>query len=121
LRGRVGRGNKPGQCLLVAGADPGELGQERLKALASTADGRQVAEADLMLRGPGEALGAKQSGLPPFKVARWSLDAELVPPIREAISAMLEADPEMKGARHQTLKKEAVRRWGRRLGLLEAG
>jgi ATP-dependent DNA helicase RecG len=93
LRGRVGRGDKPGQCLLVAGADPGELGQERLKALASTADGRQVAEADLMLRGPGEALGAKQSGLPPFKVARWSLDAELVPPIREAISAMLEADP----------------------------
>ena len=121
LRGRVGRGEKPGQCLLVAGPEPGELGQERLRALSSTSDGRQVAEADLMLRGPGEALGAKQSGLPPFKVARWSLDADLVPPLREAIGAMLEADPEMKGAGNEALKKEAVRRWGRRLGLLEAG
>jgi ATP-dependent DNA helicase RecG len=121
LRGRVGRGDKPGQCILVAGQDPGELGLERLNALASTADGRQVAEADLMLRGPGEALGAKQSGLPPFKVARWSLDADLVPPIREAIGTMLDSDPQMINPGHEALKKEAVRRWGRRLGLLGAG
>ncbi len=121
LRGRVGRGDKPGQCFLVAGPDPGELGQERLRALASTADGRQVAEADLMLRGPGEAMGAKQSGLPSFKVACWSLDADFVPPIREAIGAMMEADPEMADSQHEALKNEAVRRWGRRLGLLEAG
>jgi ATP-dependent DNA helicase RecG len=121
LRGRVGRGDKPGQCLLVAGPEPGEFGLERLKALAATADGRQVAEADLMLRGPGEALGARQSGLPPFKVARWSLDAELVPPIREAIAGILAADPGLSQPRLQALKDEAVRRWGRRLGLLEAG
>lgn len=121
LRGRVGRGDKPGQCVLVAGTDPGELGVERLKALASTSDGRQLAEADLMLRGPGEALGAKQSGLPPFKVARWSLDAELVPDIRGAIADILEHDPGMSDPRNRALKDEAVRRWGRLLGLLEAG
>jgi ATP-dependent DNA helicase RecG len=121
LRGRVGRGDRPGQCLLVAGPDPGELGQERLQALAATADGAQVAEADLLLRGPGEALGAKQSGLPPFRVARWSLDAESVPAIREAIAGMLQSDEGMTLPKHKALKDEAVRRWGRRLGLLEAG
>jgi ATP-dependent DNA helicase RecG len=121
LRGRVGRGDKPGQCLLVAGPEPGELGRERLNALASTSDGAQVAEADLMLRGPGEALGAKQSGLPPFRVARWSLDAELVPAIREAIAQMRQSDEAMTRPKHKALKDEAVRRWGRRLGLLEAG
>ncbi len=121
LRGRVGRGQKPGQCLLVAGPNPGELGLERLRALCATSDGRQVAEADLHLRGPGEALGARQSGLPPFKVARWSLDAELVPPLRQAIAALLAQDPELSQPAHAALKAEAVRRWGRRLGLVEAG
>ncbi|MCF8031656.1 MAG: ATP-dependent DNA helicase RecG [Desulfarculaceae bacterium] len=121
LRGRVGRGAKPGACLLVAGPNPGELSARRLAVLASTSDGAEIAEADLYLRGPGEALGEKQSGLPPFRVARWEIDAELVPRLREIIAGWLKDDPEMKGKKLAAVRKEAVRRWGRRLGLVEAG
>ncbi len=121
LRGRVGRGKEPGACLLVAGPSPGELGEERLKVLASTSDGLAVAEADLHLRGPGEALGPKQAGLPPFKVARWTRDADLVPPLREIIAAWLRQDPEMAAPALRAVRDETIRRWGRRLGLVEAG
>jgi len=121
LRGRVGRGAEPGACLLGAGPHPGELGEERLKVLASTQDGLAVAEADLHLRGPGEALGAKQAGLPPFKVARWTRDAALVPPIREIIAGWLQEEPQLAGPALKAAREETIRRWGRRLGLVEAG
>ncbi|MBU1157499.1 MAG: DNA helicase RecG, partial [Proteobacteria bacterium] len=81
----------------------------------------EIAEADLHLRGPGEAMGERQSGLPPFKVARWERDAEHVPHLREIIAAWLEQDPELKSAKLAPVKKETIRRWGRRLGLAESG
>ncbi|MCB2226415.1 MAG: ATP-dependent DNA helicase RecG [Desulfarculaceae bacterium] len=121
LRGRVGRGAKPGACLLVAGPNPGDLAARRLAVLTSTTNGAEIAEADLYLRGPGEALGEKQSGLPPFRVARWEVDAELVPSLREIIAGWLKDDPELRSKKLVAVKKEAVRRWGRRLGLVEAG
>ncbi|RJX36547.1 MAG: ATP-dependent DNA helicase RecG [Desulfarculus sp.] len=121
LRGRVGRGERPGRCLLVAGPEPGELAARRLAVLAGTSDGMTIAEADLHLRGPGEALGQRQSGLPPFRVARWERDAELVPRIREIIAGWLARDPQMGREPLKAVKEEAVRRWGRRLGLVEAG
>ena len=121
LRGRVGRGAKQGRCLLVAGPNPGDLAQQRLAVLAKTSDGREIAEADLHLRGPGEALGAHQSGLPPFRVARWERDAELVPRLREIIAGWLKDDPALSSDKLAPVKKEAIRRWGRRLGLMEAG
>ncbi len=117
LRGRVGRGDRPGACILVAGPEPGESGLKRLQVLTATDSGRQVAEADLGLRGPGEALGRRQSGLPPFRVADWLVDARFVPAIREQIAAWLEQDPEMASEELAPLKAEALRRWGARLGL----
>ncbi|MEW5913152.1 MAG: ATP-dependent DNA helicase RecG [Thermodesulfobacteriota bacterium] len=121
LRGRVGRGERPGRCLLVAGPEPGELAARRLAVLATTSDGMTIAEADLHLRGPGEALGQRQSGLPPFKVARWERDVEMVPRMREIIAGWLTQDPQMERPELKAVKDEAVRRWGRRLGLVEAG
>jgi ATP-dependent DNA helicase RecG len=106
---------------LVAGPHPGELGKERLAVLASTNDGLAIAEADLHLRGPGQALGPRQSGLPPFKVARWTRDAELVPPLRQIIAAWLEQDPGLESPELRPVRRETVRRWGRLLGLMEAG
>ncbi|MCB2193143.1 MAG: ATP-dependent DNA helicase RecG [Deltaproteobacteria bacterium] len=121
LRGRVGRGAKPGRCILVAGPNPGDLAQQRLAVLAKTVDGREIAEADLHLRGPGEAVGRRQSGLPPFRVARWERDAELVPRLRECIATWLEQDPELASGKLAPIKNEAIRRWGRRLGLVGSG
>ena len=121
LRGRVGRGEQPGHCFLVAGSQAGEHAIKRLKVLCSTLDGIKVAEADLHIRGPGEALGARQSGLPPFKVADWSQDAELAPPMREIIQGWLRDDPDLAGEVLAPIKTECLRRWGRRLGLADAG
>ncbi|MFZ5585016.1 MAG: ATP-dependent DNA helicase RecG [Thermodesulfobacteriota bacterium] len=121
LRGRVGRGGAAGSCLLVAGPNPGELGERRLAVLAATSDGLAVAEADLTLRGPGEALGLKQAGLPPFRVARWERDHPLIPDLRAAIAAWLARDPDLAGPDLAPVRQETLRRWGRRLGLVEAG
>ena len=121
LRGRVGRGGEPGRCLLVSGPEPGDLARQRLELLAATSDGRQVAEADLMLRGPGEALGLRQSGLPPFRVAQWSRDAELAPEMRRIIAEWQEADPDLNAPGLAALKAEVLRRWGASLGLDRAG
>ena len=121
LRGRVGRGKRPGMCLLVAGPEPGELAQQRLNVLAKTNDGMAMAEADLHLRGPGEVLGARQAGLPPFKAARWAKDAELVPGLREIIAQWLARDPGLANERLASIRQECLRRWGRLLGLAGAG
>ena len=118
LRGRVGRGSKPGHCCLVAGPDPGETGQMRLETLARTADGLEVAEADLALRGPGQTLGDRQSGLLPLRICSWPADLELLEPIRQALAAWL-ANPG--DERVKPVVDEALRRWGREMGLMMAG
>ncbi|ADK86012.1 DEAD/DEAH box helicase domain protein [Desulfarculus baarsii DSM 2075] len=117
LRGRVGRGQKPGRCCLVTGPEPGELGRRRLEVLAATADGLAVAEADLAMRGPGQALGAGQAGLPPL---RFAGEVDLLPEVSRAVDGLFgqgRPDDEPLAA----LVAEAVRRWGRLMELVEAG
>ncbi|MGN6258979.1 MAG: ATP-dependent DNA helicase RecG [Solirubrobacterales bacterium] len=88
LRGRVGRGEHPSQCLLFA-EEAGELAQRRLRAVAGTGDGFKLAEIDLELRGEGEILGTRQSGLPRFAVAKLPEDGPLLMEARREVQALL--------------------------------
>jgi ATP-dependent DNA helicase RecG len=88
LRGRVGRGEHPSQCLLFA-EEAGEPARRRLQAVAAERDGFKLAEVDLGLRGEGEILGTRQHGLPRFAVAALPEDAPLLMSAREEVLALL--------------------------------
>jgi len=88
LRGRVGRGEHPSQCLLFA-EEAGELAQKRLGAVADESDGFKLAEIDLELRGAGEILGTRQSGLPRFAVAKLPEDGPLLMEAHREVLALL--------------------------------
>jgi ATP-dependent DNA helicase RecG len=84
LRGRVGRGAKASACLLLYRAPLSESGQKRLQVLRETEDGFAIAEADFLLRGPGDVLGLRQSGVPEFRVIRLPDDSALMGWARDA-------------------------------------
>lgn len=117
LRGRVGRGHRPGRCLFVSRGG-GEGSEARLAALLQTADGFRIAEADLRIRGPGEFLGTRQHGaFPDLRVAHLLRDSRLVSAAREAAFAIVGDDPELEG---QPALREAVEsHWGGRLRLAD--
>ncbi|GGJ94041.1 ATP-dependent DNA helicase RecG [Pseudomonas matsuisoli] len=94
LRGRVGRGSTASHCVLLYHAPLSQLGRERLAIMRETNDGFVIAEKDLELRGPGELLGTRQTGLLQFKVADLMRDAELLPQVRDAAQALLEHWPD---------------------------
>ena len=119
LRGRVGRGGGAAQCLLMAGDPLSAVSRKRLKVMAETNDGFRIAEEDLEIRGPGEFMGTRQSGLPDFRVADILRDRALLDEAREA--AFLAADEMEKepAGRYVILRKELFRRWRERLALAE--
>jgi ATP-dependent DNA helicase RecG len=90
LRGRVGRGEHASSCVLMYRPPLSETARERLKVLRDTADGFEVARRDLELRGPGELLGTRQTGLMQMKVADLMRDADLLPRVQRAAEVMLE-------------------------------
>jgi ATP-dependent DNA helicase RecG len=98
LRGRIGRGPHDSVCVLF-----GPKESARLRALRDHGDGFKLAEIDLELRGEGEMLGTRQSGLAQFRVARLPEDAELLEGARRIASALLEADPELASPEHALL------------------
>ncbi len=104
LRGRVGRGSEASSCLLVYKGPLGETAKARLEIMRSTEDGFIIAEEDLRLRGGGEVLGTKQSGLPGFRLARLDLHAELLEIARDDARLILARDPSLTGTRGEALK-----------------
>ncbi|MDH5526437.1 MAG: ATP-dependent DNA helicase RecG [Nitrospirota bacterium] len=111
LRGRVGRGKWPGECLLVASPAVSRDGRERLKALVDSNDGFVIAERDLEIRGPGELFGRRQSGLPELKVANLITDAALLSSAREEAARLLDQDPVLSRPEHAALKRTVAERW----------
>ncbi|HEX4532938.1 MAG TPA: ATP-dependent DNA helicase RecG [Rhizomicrobium sp.] len=104
LRGRVGRGAGKSSCLLVYQGPLGETAKARLKTMRETDDGFVIAEEDLRLRGPGELLGKRQSGLPEFRVADLAAHAELLAAARDDAKMILDKDPELQGPRGEALR-----------------
>lgn len=111
FRGRVGRGKAPSYCLLVA-ENAGEEGMERLRAVAESQDGFALAEKDLHMRGPGEFLGTRQSGLPALRMAHL-LDIRLLDQARREAQHLLELDPTLGRPEHAELAQRVDAAWQR--------
>jgi ATP-dependent DNA helicase RecG len=103
LRGRIGRGERQSYCILTPDVKVSKSGAVRLKTMEETNDGFRIAEADLKLRGPGDFLGTKQSGLPDFKFADIVEDQFLLGQAKEKAIALLIKDPELQLKEHQQL------------------
>jgi ATP-dependent DNA helicase RecG len=94
LRGRVGRGSRDSICILLYAGPLSQAALERLKVIYENADGFEVARRDLELRGPGEYLGERQSGVPLLRFADLARDGELVEAARQAATELIESDPQ---------------------------
>lgn len=104
LRGRVGRGADKSFCFLVYASKLSDTAKERLRTMRETDDGFIIAEKDLKLRGGGEVLGTRQSGLPEFRLADISTHDELLMTARDDAKMILDQDPELQSKRGQALK-----------------
>jgi ATP-dependent DNA helicase RecG len=118
LRGRVGRGSRKSYCVFIA--DPStDDAQARMKAIAATTDGFAIAEADWAIRGMGEMLGLRQSGLPPFKVADLTQHMDLLQLARRDAQEIIEADPKLSDPSHDLLRKRLLKTYGQAIGLAD--
>lgn len=120
LRGRVGRGEHPGEVLLFADPKTPE-GRARMEAITSTEDGFALADLDLRLRGEGEVLGDRQSGVPGLRLASLATDAALLDEAREDARAIIEGDPDLSQTHHRPLREDVERRVGELWAWVSAG
>jgi ATP-dependent DNA helicase RecG len=105
LRGRVGRGSAQSICLLLYKGPIGETAKARLAILRETNDGFRIAEEDLRLRGEGDVLGTRQSGMPGFRIARLEVHGQLLKAAREDAGLVLNRDPKLSSPRGQALRQ----------------
>ena len=118
LRGRIGRSDKPSTCLLLYAPPLGETAKARLAILRESDDGFRIAEEDLRLRGAGEVLGTRQSGLPEMRLADLAAHGELLAVARDDARLILDARPRAREpARHRrcarcSISSSATRRCG---------
>jgi len=121
LRGRVGRGKAQAYCVLLTGPALSKEGRQRLRVMQDSTDGFFVAEQDLQIRGPGELLGTKQSGLPELRVGNILHHTTCLEQARRAAFELLKEDPSLTQPEHQALAAAAQVRWGGRLELAAIG
>jgi ATP-dependent DNA helicase RecG len=110
LRGRVGRGGHDSICILISGFKRSEDAEKRLSIMEETTDGFKIAEADLQIRGPGDFLGTKQSGLPEFRFADLIRDTVILGEAREDAFLLVNQDPKL--SRYPVLMSEVEKRYG---------
>lgn len=121
LRGRVGRGSHKSRCLLLAQYKRSEEAWKRLKVMEETTDGFRIAEVDLEIRGPGDFLGTRQSGMPDFRVGSIIRDAGLLAEAKAEAFRLIEKDPHLSSPENGILKEMLKERWKGRLELAAIG
>lgn len=121
LRGRVGRSDIPSYCILLAGYARSNVSRKRLRIMEETTDGFRIAEEDLIIRGPGEFMGTRQSGLPDFRVANILRDGKILNEARKEAFSLVENDPSLEKPEHALLKNVLLKRWQGRLNLAKTG
>jgi ATP-dependent DNA helicase RecG len=104
LRGRIGRGAASSTCLLLYKGPLGQVSRARLETMRETEDGFRIAEEDLKLRGEGEILGTRQSGLPGFRLARLDIDGDLLAAARDDARLVMERDDRLVSERGRALR-----------------
>jgi ATP-dependent DNA helicase RecG len=104
LRGRIGRGAEASTCLLLYREPLNEMSKARLKVIRETTDGFRIAEEDLKLRGEGDVLGVRQSGLPGYRIARSDVHGQLITQARDEALRIMKDNPKLKGARGDALR-----------------
>ena len=104
LRGRIGRGSEASTCLLLYKEPLNDMSTARLKVIRETSDGFRIAEEDLKLRGEGDVLGVRQSGLPGYRIARSDVHAQLISQARDEALRIMKSNPKLTGARGEALR-----------------
>ncbi len=118
LRGRIGRGTRPGHCLLLSDSS-GHAAMRRLSVLCQTTDGFRIAEEDLRLRGPGELFGTRQHGLPELKVADIVNDFELLMLARRDAADLVRRDPLLRDPTHMAIRRALIAKYKETLPLID--
>jgi ATP-dependent DNA helicase RecG len=118
LRGRVGRSHHQAYCLLMADFPMSEEAKQRLQALTAHCDGFMIAERDLEIRGPGEFLGTRQSGLPELRVAHLIRDQRILAEARREAFTLVEEDPHLSRPEHTALRRALMHRWQHKFELM---
>jgi len=104
LRGRIGRGSEASTCLLLYHEPLNEMSKARLNVIRQTTDGFRIAEEDLKLRGEGDVLGIRQSGLPGYRIARSDVHSQLITQARDEALRIMKDNPRLKGERGEALR-----------------
>lgn len=112
LRGRVGRGQKKSFCIMMMGYAVSQETRDRVSFMEKTSDGFKVAEYDLEIRGPGEFMGARQSGLSGFKMANLVRDFQVLKNARDAAFSLLQQDPKLLRPENRLVKEELLKAYG---------
>jgi ATP-dependent DNA helicase RecG len=121
LRGRVGRRDIPSSCILLTDYKCSADARKRLKVMEKTTDGFAIAEEDLAIRGPGDFLGTRQSGLPDFRIASIIRDARILNDAKEDAFQLAERDPFLEKPEHVILKETLLWKWQGKLDLARTG
>jgi ATP-dependent DNA helicase RecG len=104
LRGRIGRGSEASTCIMLYHEPLGQMSKSRLAVIRETTDGFRIAEEDLKLRGEGDVLGVRQSGLPGYRIARPEVHAQLITQARDEALRILKDNPRLEGAHGNALR-----------------